>query len=36
VKYTQNNLTVKKGVAHAKKDSMKKVVKSKVEAQKWL
>ena len=26
----------KKGVAHAKKNSMKKVVKSKVAAQKWL
>ena len=32
----KNSQTVKKGAAHAKKDSMKKVVKSKVAAQKWL
>ena len=33
----QNSQTVKKGAAHAKKNSsMKKVVKSKVAAQKWL
>ena len=31
----KNNQTVKKGAAYAKKDSMKKVVKSKVVAQKW-
>jgi len=32
----KSSQTYKKGVAHAKKDSMKKVVKSKVAAQKWL
>jgi len=32
----KNSQTLKRGAAHAKKDSMKKVVKSKVTAQKWL
>ena len=32
----KNSQTVKKGAAHAKKGSMKKFVKSKVAAQKWL
>jgi len=32
----KNSQTVKKGLAHAKKGSMKKIVKSKVAAQKWL
>jgi len=36
VKSIQNSQTVKKSVAHAKKDSMKIVVKSKEVAQKWL
>jgi len=36
VKSTQKKPNCKKGVAHAKKDSMKKVVKPKVAAQKWL
>jgi len=36
VKSTQKQPNCKKGAAHAKKDSMKKVVKSKVAAQKWL
>jgi len=33
---TQKQPSCKKGVAHIKKDNMKKVVKSKVAAQKWL
>ena len=32
----KNSQTVKKGAAHAKKGSMKKVMKSKAAAQKWL
>jgi len=36
VKSTQKQPSRKKSVAHAKNDSMKKVVKSKVGAQKWL
>ena len=37
VKSTQKQLNCKKkGAAHAKNNSMKKVVKSKVAAQKWL
>ena len=32
----QNSQTVNKGAAQAKRSSMKKVVKSKVAAQKWM